>query len=65
MLKEKEVSKGMPVKLVAGANPEEAVDAEVTKIMKEKQSASDGFHDTSIVRDGASDDVEEGERVEV
>jgi hypothetical protein len=65
MLKEKEVTKDTPVETVLGANPEEGVDAEVTKIMKEKLSASDGFDDTSIVRDRASDDVEEGERVEV
>jgi hypothetical protein len=41
------------------------VDAKVAKIVKEKRSASDGFDDTGVVRDGASDDVEEGERVEV
>jgi hypothetical protein len=35
------------------------------KIVKEKRSASDGFDDTGVVCDGASDDVEEGERVEV
>jgi hypothetical protein len=41
------------------ANPE------VTKIVKEKQCASDGFDDTGVVHDRTSDDVEEGERVEV
>jgi hypothetical protein len=40
-------------------------DVEVAKIMKEKRSASNDFDDSSIVRDGASDDVEEDERVEV
>jgi hypothetical protein len=63
MLKEKEVTKDT-LETVLGANPE-GVDAEVTKIMKEKLSASDGFDDTSIVHDRASDDVEEGERAEV
>jgi hypothetical protein len=41
------------------------VDAEVAKIMKEKQYISDGFDDTGTAHDGASDDVDEGERVEV
>jgi hypothetical protein len=30
-----------------------------------KQSVSNGFYETGAVRDGASDDVDEGERVEV
>jgi hypothetical protein len=65
MLKEKQVTEDMPVETVVEANLEEAVDVEVTKITKEKCSASDGFDDTGIVCDRASDDVEEGERVEV
>jgi hypothetical protein len=35
------------------------------KIRKEKQSISDGFDDTGTVHDRTSDDVDEGERVEV
>jgi hypothetical protein len=35
------------------------------KITKEKQSVSNGFDDTGAVHDGASDDVDEGEPVEV
>jgi hypothetical protein len=59
MLKEKEVTEDMPAEAIPGANPE------VTKIVKEKQCASDGFDDTGAVHDRTSDDVEEGERVEV
>jgi hypothetical protein len=65
MLKEKEVTEDTLIKTIAGANPEEAVDVEVAKIMKEKWSAFNGFDDTHVVRDGAFDDVEEGEGVEV
>jgi hypothetical protein len=36
MLKEKEVTEDTPVKTVPGANVEEVVDVEVTKIVKEK-----------------------------
>jgi hypothetical protein len=36
MLKEKEVTEDTLIKTIAGANPEEAVDVEVAKIMKEK-----------------------------
>jgi hypothetical protein len=65
MLKEEEATKDTPVKTISGANPEEAIDAKVTKIAKEKQSASDDSDDTSIVCDIASNDVGEGDRVEV
>jgi hypothetical protein len=65
MLKEKEVTEDAPVKTVSGVNHEEAVDADVTKIVKEKIFAFDGFDDTGVIRDGASNDVKEGERVEV
>jgi hypothetical protein len=50
---------------VPGANPEELVDAEVAKNVKEKWSSSNGFDDTGIAHDRTSDDVEEGERVEM
>jgi hypothetical protein len=61
----KKATEDTRVETVPGANPEEMVDADVAKIAKEKQSSSDGFDDTGIVHDGASDDVEEGDRVEV
>jgi hypothetical protein len=35
------------------------------RIVKEKHSVSDGFDDTNALCDGASDDVDEKERVEV
>jgi hypothetical protein len=56
MLKEKEVAKDTSIETTLGAHPEEAAVAEVMGIMKEKQSVSDGFYDTTIVRDGASND---------
>jgi hypothetical protein len=36
MLKEKEVVEDTPIETVGGANPEETVDAEVARIVKEK-----------------------------
>jgi hypothetical protein len=57
----KKATEDTPVETVPGANPEEMVDADVAKIAKEKQSSSDGFDDTGIVHDRASDDVEEGD----
>jgi hypothetical protein len=54
------VVKDAPFKTALGVHPEEEVDAEVAKIMKEKQSIFDGFDDTDIVHDGASADVDEG-----
>jgi hypothetical protein len=44
---------------------EEAVDAEVARIVREKQSVSGAFEDTDVVRDGASEDVDDGERVDM
>jgi hypothetical protein len=55
------VVKDAPFKTALGVHPEEEVDAEVAKIMKEKQSIFDGFDDTGTVHDGAYDDVDEGE----
>jgi hypothetical protein len=49
MLKEAGVTKDAPIKTVLGANPEEAIDAAVTKIAKEKRSGSAGFDDTGSV----------------
>jgi hypothetical protein len=63
--KGKEVVEDAPIETALGAHTEEAVDAEVVKITKEKQSVSDGFDDIGVVRDGASNDVDEVERVEV
>jgi hypothetical protein len=65
MLKEKEVTEDAPIKTVSRDNREEAVDAEVAKIVKEKRSTSVSFDDTGVFCDGAFHDVEEGERVEV
>jgi hypothetical protein len=65
MLKEKEVTEDAPIETALGAHPKEVVDVEVVKITKEKQSVSDGFDDTGAIHDGASDDVDEGEPVEV
>jgi hypothetical protein len=59
------VLEDVPIETALGAHPEEVVDAKVVKITKEKQSVSDGFDDTGVVCDEASDDVDEGERVEV
>jgi hypothetical protein len=59
------VFEDVPIETALGAHPEEVVDVKVVKITKEKQSVSDGFDDTGVVRDRASDDVDEGERVEV
>jgi hypothetical protein len=65
MLKEKDVVEDAPIETALDAHPEEAVDVEIMKITKEMQSTSDGFDDTGIVRDGASNDANEGERVDV
>jgi hypothetical protein len=54
-----------PIETALDAHPEEVVDAEIAKIMKEKQFVSCGFDGTGTVHDGASDDVDAGERVEV
>jgi hypothetical protein len=55
------VAEDAPIKTALGAHPKEADDAEVAEIMKEKQFVFDGFDDTGVVHDGASDDVDEGE----
>jgi hypothetical protein len=55
----------VPVKTVSGTYLEEAVDAEVARIVREKQSVSGAFEDTDVVRDGASEDVDDGERVDM
>jgi hypothetical protein len=65
LLKEKEVTQDMPIKTILGVNPKEVVDAEVTRIVKEKQSVSGGFDDIGVVLDGASDDIDDEEKTEV
>jgi hypothetical protein len=47
-----EVTKDVPVKTIPGASPEEAVDAEVVKITREKRSTSDDFDGAGGVRGG-------------
>jgi hypothetical protein len=41
------------------------VDFEVVRIMKEKLSASGAFDDAKVVRDSASNDAKDTERVDV
>jgi hypothetical protein len=65
MLKETNATEDAPVETTLGANPEEVVDAEITRIIKEKQSVSGNFDDTSGVRNRASDDGDDDERAEV
>jgi hypothetical protein len=65
MLKEAEMTEDACVETVPGTNPEEAVHAEVTKIMKEKRSVSDGFDDTGGVRGRTFGDGDQEERSEV
>jgi hypothetical protein len=48
-----------PIETALDAHPEEVVDVEIMK------TASDGFDDTGIARDRASNDANEGERVDV
>jgi hypothetical protein len=64
-LKEADITKDAPVKTIPSADPEEAIDAAVAEITKEKWSISDGFDDTGGVRSKTSDDGELEERVEV
>jgi hypothetical protein len=59
------VTKDAPIKTVLGANPEEAIDAAVTKIAKEKRSGSAGFDDTGGVHGRTSNDGDQEERAEV
>jgi hypothetical protein len=61
----KDVAEDAPIETFSGANLEEAIDVEIVRIVKEKHSVSDGFDDTDALCDGASDDVDEKERVEV
>jgi hypothetical protein len=65
MLKEKEVTQDAPTKTVHEGSSEEAVDVEIARIMKEKQSVSGALDDAVVVRDRASNDAEDTERVEV
>jgi hypothetical protein len=61
----KEVTEDTPLKSIPSADPKEAIDAEVTRIAKGNQSVTGGFDETGVVLDGASDDVNDEERVEV
>jgi hypothetical protein len=65
MLKEKEVTEDAPTETVHGGSSAEAVDVEIVRIMKEKQSISGAFDNSEVVCDGASNDAEDTERVEV
>jgi hypothetical protein len=65
MLKETNATEDAPVETTLGANPEEAVDAEIARIVKEKWYVSSNFDDTSGVRNRTSDDGDDEERAEV
>jgi hypothetical protein len=65
MLSKREKTEDAPIKTVPDANTEEAIDVEVARIKKEKQSVSGAFYDARSVRNAASDDPEDRERVEV
>jgi hypothetical protein len=65
VLKEKEATEDASIETVPSANVEKAIDVEIVRIMKEKQSISDASDDARAVRDGASDDANDRERVEV
>jgi hypothetical protein len=60
------VAEDAPIETALDAHLEVVVDAEITKIMKEKQYVSGGSDGTGTVHDGASNDVDGGGgRVEV
>jgi hypothetical protein len=65
MLKETNMTEDAPIETTLSVNPEEVVDAEITRIVKEKRYVSDDFDDTGGVRNGASDDGDDEEREEV
>jgi hypothetical protein len=65
MLKDLEVTRDTLIKIVLEVDPKEAVDAEVAKIAKEKQSVPDGFGDAGGVQGRTSDDDDQEERAEV
>jgi hypothetical protein len=54
-----------PLRLFPTPNAEESVDVEVVRIVKEKQLVFGAFDDDGFVRDRASDDAKDRERVEV
>jgi hypothetical protein len=54
-----------PTETVHCDSSAKAVDIELVRITKEKQSGSGAFDDAEVVRDGASNDAEDTERVEV
>jgi hypothetical protein len=59
------VTEDVPVETTLSVNPKEVVDAEITRIVKEKWSISSDFDDTGGVRNMASNDGDDEERVEV
>jgi hypothetical protein len=65
MLKETNAIEDAPVETTLGVNPEEADDAEIARIVKEKWYVSSNFDDTSGVHNRTSDDGDDEERAEV
>jgi hypothetical protein len=59
------MTKGVPIETIPESSPEEAVDAEVAKIVREKRSASNGFDGADGVCSGTSDGGDQEERTEV
>jgi hypothetical protein len=50
---------------VHGSSSTEVIDVEIVRIAKEKDYVSGAFDDAGVVRDRASNDTEDIERVEV
>jgi hypothetical protein len=65
MLKGVDMTKYMPIQAITSADPEEAVDAAVVKIEKEKRCVSVGFADMGGVHGRISNDGDQEERAEV
>jgi hypothetical protein len=58
-------TKDAPIEAVPGADSEEAIDAVVAKIAKEKWSGSTSFDDTGGARGRTSNDGDQEETTEV
>jgi hypothetical protein len=65
VLNEKEATEDAATETVHGGSSAEAVDVEIVRIVKEKESVSDALDDSTVVRNGASNDAEDAEGVEV
>jgi hypothetical protein len=65
MLKEVGMTKDAPVETIPDTDPEEAVDAAIVKVLKEKWSVSDGFDDMGGIRARTSIDGDQEGRAEV